>query len=50
MLMIIVNFNVKVGKTEYVSQVASKHTIHDITNNNGHRMYNLVAAANLHRY
>ncbi|KAH0817300.1 hypothetical protein GEV33_005491 [Tenebrio molitor] len=45
-LMIVGDFNAKIGKEERNEGVAGKETIHDITNNNGAKICDLAAATN----
>ena len=37
------DFNAQIGKEDFVSNVAGKHTIHERTNDNGQRLCNLAA-------
>ena len=41
-LILLGDFNGKIGKEDYLSNVAGKHTIHNVTSNNGHRLCNLA--------
>ena len=46
-LLVVGDFNAQIGKEKHNEEVAGKHTIHDITNNNGRRMCNLAANTNM---
>lgn len=41
-LILLGDFNGKIGKEEYISNVAGRYTIHEETNDNGHRVCNLA--------
>lgn len=46
MLIILGDFNAKIGKEERIRNIAGKNTIHDRTNTNGDRLSNLAEATN----
>lgn len=47
MLVVCGDFNAKIGKESFVSEVAGKFTIHDTTSNNGKRLCNFATAYDL---
>lgn len=46
-IMLLGDFNAQIGKEAYLYQVAGKHTIHDTTNDNGHRLCNFATRMNM---
>lgn len=46
-MLILGDLNAQIGKEEYLEEVAGKHTIHEDTNDNGHRLCDLAARTNL---
>ena len=41
------DFNARIGKEEYLGQVAGTHTIHEDTNDNAQRLCNLATRTNM---
>jgi exonuclease III len=46
-LLIVGDINAKIGKEEYLRNVAGKETVHEITNDNGNRICNLATGMNM---
>lgn len=47
-LIILGDLNAKIGKEDFLKDVAGKHTIHDVTNDNGIRLCNFAAEMNMY--
>ncbi|XP_057666796.1 craniofacial development protein 2-like [Diorhabda carinulata] len=41
------DFNAQIGQEDYIKQVAGKHTVHNVTNDNGTRLCNLAISTNM---
>ncbi|XP_056640929.1 craniofacial development protein 2-like [Diorhabda sublineata] len=41
------DFNAQIGQDDYIKQVAGKHTVHNVTNDNGTRLCNLAISTNM---
>ena len=42
------DFNAKIGKEQYINEIAEKHTLHDTTSKNGERLCDFSAENNLY--